>query len=100
MKKNNRYTLKKYLRKKSKDEEFCFHFRSAGMHLKLARMVEKLRLKSKLTQAELARRAKVSQPMIARLERGDQSRIPTLATITKILRALNYKLDLVIKKAS
>lgn len=100
MKKSKRYTLKQYLEGKSANEEFCFHFQSAQMHLKLARMVEQLRLKSKMTQLQLAKKAKVSQPMIARLERGDQHRVPTLATISKVLRALNYELDLVIKKAS
>ncbi len=100
MKRSKRYTLKQYLEGKSKNEEFCFHFQSAQMHLKLARVIEKLRVKSKLTQTQLAKKAKVSQPMIARLEKGDQNRIPTLATINKILRALNYELDLVIKKAS
>jgi transcriptional regulator with XRE-family HTH domain len=36
--------------------------------------------------------------MIARLERGDQDRVPTLATINKVLAALGYEADLVIKK--
>ena len=100
MKKVKRNTLKQYLKGKSKNKEFYFHFQSTQMHLKLARMIEKLRVKSKLTQTQLAKKAGVSQPMIARLEKGDQNRIPTLVTINKILCALNYELDLVIKKAS
>lgn len=47
-----------------------------------------------------AKKAKVSQPMIARLERGDQDRTPTLSTINKILAALGYEADLTIRKAA
>ena len=70
------------------------------MHLKIARVIEELRIKANLTQSELAKRAGVSQPMIARLERGDQNRVPTLSTINKVLFALGYEADLVIKKVA
>ena len=49
---------------------------------------------------QLAKKANVSQPMIARLERGDQDRVPTLSTINKVLSALGYEADLTIKKAA
>ena len=63
-------------------------------------MIEKLRLKNGLTQSELAHMAGVSQPMIARLERGDQDRVPTLSTINKVLNALGHEANLVIKKVA
>jgi predicted transcriptional regulator len=70
------------------------------MHLKVARLLEKLRQKAGWTQAELADKAGVSQPMIARMERGDQDRIPTLSTINKVFGALGYEVDLVVKKVA
>ncbi len=44
-----------------------------------------------LTQAELAKRAGVSQPMIAKLEHPDHN--PTLETLEKVAHALGSRLD-------
>ena len=93
-------SLKKYLKTKLKDKEFSISYEEVKMHLKIARIIEDLRLKSGLTQVQLAKKANVSQPMIARLERGDQDRVPTLSTINKVLSALGYEADLTIKKAA
>lgn len=89
-----------YLKSKLKDKEIRIEYEEVRMHLKIAKTIEKIRIKSGLTQAELARMAKVSQPMIARLERGDQDRVPTLSTINKVLAALGYEADLTIKKVA
>ncbi|RLA61588.1 MAG: hypothetical protein DRQ88_00875 [Epsilonproteobacteria bacterium] len=83
-----------------KDKEISLAFAGVAIHLKIARLIEILRLKEGLTQSQLAKKAKVSQPMIARLERGDQDRVPTLSTINKVLLALGYKADLSIKRAA
>jgi predicted transcriptional regulator len=42
----------------------------------------------------VAKKASVSQPMIARLEKGDHQRTPTFDTIYKILKVLGYELSL------
>ena len=93
-------SLDKYVKSKLKDKEIALSYERVKMHLKIASIIEDLRIKEGLTQAQLAKRAGVSQPMIARLERGDQDRIPTLATINKVLQALGYEADLIIKKAA
>lgn len=90
----------KYLKSKLKDKEITVSYEEVKMHLKIAKIIEELRLKAGLTQDQLAKKSKVSQPMIARLERGDQDRVPTLATINKVLTALGYEADLVVKKAA
>lgn len=36
----------------------------------------------------------ISQALIARIERGDQSRTPTFETLAKILKALGYRVEL------
>jgi len=45
-----------------------------------------------LTQAELGRRAKVSQPVIARLEREGTN--PRLQTLTRVIAATGHSLEL------
>jgi predicted transcriptional regulator len=93
-------SLKAYTKKKLTSKDFRVAYEEAAMHLKVARLLEELRQKAGLTQAELADKAGVSQPMIARMERGDQDRIPTLSTINKVFGALGYEVDLVVKKVA
>ncbi len=45
------------------------------MHLKIERLIEELRLKKELTQAQLSEESGIGQPMISRLEIGDQDRV-------------------------
>jgi len=54
--------------------------------ISLLRNIRALRKKAGLTQAELARRAGVSQSLIARIERGTVN--PRLSTLIKILNVL------------
>lgn len=49
------------------------------------------RLDAGLTQAELARRAGVSQPMVAKLENPDAN--PSIETLEKVARALGARLE-------
>ena len=57
-------------------------------------MVIQLRQKEGLTQEELAKRANTSQPVIARLERGTDSRIPSLELLNKIVHSLGRELEI------
>lgn len=50
-------------------------------------MFKTLRLHKQLTQAQLAKRARVSQPYIVYLEQGVK-RNPSLAVLTRLARAL------------
>lgn len=93
-------TFGSYLKKKLKDSEFSVAYEEASMHLKIAVLIEELRHKKGLTQAQLAKLAGVSQSMIARLEKGDQDRTPTLSTVNKVLSALGYTVDLVFKEVA
>ncbi len=55
-----------------------------------ARMIRQARTAAGLTQAELARRARTSQPTIAAYESG--AKIPTVATLERLLRAAGAEL--------
>ena len=58
----------------------------------IARQLVAFRIEHGLSQAELARRCGVSQPAIARLERGDHE--PRLATLRRVAHALDADLIL------
>jgi len=92
--------FKSYLKKKLVVRDLRIAYEEATIHLKVANLIEELRNKAGLTQTQLAKKAGVSQPMIARLERGDQDRIPTLSTINKVFGALGYEVDIVVKKVA
>lgn len=53
------------------------------------------RLRLGLTQAELAKRANVSQQQIAKLENPDSN--PTLGTLEEVARALGVRIDVVME---
>lgn len=56
----------------------------------------KLRNESNISQSELARRVGVARSTIARMERNLHS--ISLGTFTKLLEAMNYKLEIVKKE--
>ena len=58
----------------------------------IARQLLAFRIEMGLSQAELARRCGVSQPAIARLERGEHE--PRLATLRRVAHALDADLVL------
>lgn len=49
-------------------------------------MIEEMRLKKGITQAELSRRTKISQPRISEYESG--KRIPTMVNLFKMSEAM------------
>ena len=55
-------------------------------------LIARVRREAGLTQAELARRARTSQSMVARYENGAAS--PTVRTLARLLRAAGHELEL------
>lgn len=94
MKKTKSVGLDAVLARQLKDEEIRLGFEERRFYLQVARLVSNLRAKAGVSQAELARTAGVSQPLIARLEKGDQRRTPTFNTVFRILKALGYRLEI------
>ena len=85
--------LKKELQKK----EVKILFDQMQFYLQIARLITELRARAGLSQLDLAKRAGVSQPLIARLEKGDHRRVPTFDTIYKIMKALGYTMSISVK---
>lgn len=90
--------LNDVLAKELKNNDFKFLFDEHKFYLQIAHLISDLRAKTGLSQSDLAKKAKVSQPMIARLERGDHQRTPTFDTIYKILGALGYMMSINVHK--
>lgn len=90
-------TLNNLVARQLRNPELRLRFDERRFYLQIAHLLAELRAESGLTQAEVARRAGVSQPMVARLERGDQRRTPTFDTIHRLLAALGYSLELSIR---
>lgn len=92
-----RRSLDQLVQKYSQDKNFVIAYQERRFYRQVAYLIHDLRKKVGFSQAEVAHRAKVSQPMIARLEAGDPRRTPTLETINRILAALGYQLVLEVK---
>ena len=75
-----------------KDPEYQAALEEFEPYEEIARQLVAFRIETGLSQAELARRCGVSQPAIARLERGEHE--PRLATLRRVAHALDADLVL------
>ena len=64
----------------------------------IGRNIRRLRRRSGYSQAQLAKRACISQAWVCRLETGDEN--PTLASVTRIARALDVEVAELLAKPS
>ena len=85
-------TLNEVINEKLKDDEFSIYYEEELIKNKIARTIVELRQKNGLTQEELAQKAHTTQPVIARLERGSDSRIPSLQLLHRIAHALGQNM--------
>lgn len=97
MKKTRGVSFEKILERQLKNDEIRMAFDERRFYLHVARLIADLREKAGISQAQLAKAAKVSQPLIARLESGDQRRTPTFETIFKVLKALGYRMEITVQ---
>jgi ribosome-binding protein aMBF1 (putative translation factor) len=81
-----------FLKDQLKDSEFRFYYEKTTAVSDIAHIVKILRIRAKITQAQLAKKAKTSQTVIARLESGNDKRIPSLDLLQRIAYALEVKL--------
>ena len=86
------YTLQYHLKESLKDPQFKKAWEESELAYQLSRALIKKRLVKKISQEELARRAKTTQAVISRLE--NMSVNPTLGLLQKIALALNLRLKI------
>lgn len=98
--KANHLPLKKALQKRLRDQEFRFYFNESRAISELCGAVAQSRQALGLNQADLAKKIKTSQSVIARLENGNQGRMPSLDLLGRIAAALNMRLVVGFEKKS
>lgn len=76
------------------DPEFAEEYQKELLINEISKMVVKLRNAMHLTQAEFAKKAGTTQPVIARLESGTDTRVPSLLLLAKIAVASHAKLHI------
>ena len=93
MKKKKRIPYSSYdkdLKQELKDPLFRAKYEVAGKRIEAAYAILEMRHKAKLTQTQLAKKMKVKQSLIARLESGTQN--PTLLTLHSLAEACGKNL--------
>jgi transcriptional regulator with XRE-family HTH domain len=80
--------------KQLKDPEFRFHYEQRKLVHEVAIAVRAMRKQAGLTQAKLAAAVGVSQPMIAKVEKGIEQRAPRWEMIGRIYIALGKQMRL------
>ena len=94
MKRKHLTPARSYLNKKLKNKSIKILFDEEKTKTELAKIIRTAREKSGLSQRELAAKAKTTQGVVARLERGTDSRMPTLLLLSRLLKAANAHLEL------
>ena len=91
------YDFKELLEEKLKDPEFRKEWEAQNEEFEIAKEIIRLRIKAGLTQKELAKKVKTSQPAIARLESGNYRNL-SLSFLRKVGEALGVELHVKFQK--
>lgn len=87
-------THKEYLRKQLRDKQFAETFNCEKQKLRIAYEINTARVKSGLSQQDLARMAGVTQQMVSRIETASKANM-SHGTVCKIAEALGMDVGLV-----
>jgi DNA-binding XRE family transcriptional regulator len=87
-------TLNDVINHELKDKEFAVEYQRELLINAIAKMINQLRCSNKLTQAQLAKSIGTSQSVIARLEGGNDTRVPSLELLARIAMATHSRLNI------
>lgn len=85
-------SFEEHLRKEMKNPVFRKAYEEAGERLRARYEITVMRHKKKMTQKQLAKKMKMNQTSIARIEAGEQNL--TIGTLKKFARAFGKKLQI------
>lgn len=91
-KKKAYHSAEKFIQKLLKDNEVRVLFEAERAKTLIADAVRTARIKTGLTQVELAKAASTTQAVISRIESGSDSRTPSLELLSRIAGACKAKL--------
>ena len=92
MKKAVGVPLKRVLEKKLRDPSFRMYFNESKALSELCSAITQARQARAMTQAALAESAGTTQSVIARLESGNNGRMPSLELLGRVAKALRLSL--------
>ena len=95
MKKQKFYSAKVLHREWMKDSEYRREYEKLEPEFQIARQMIGARIKQKMSQAELAKKAGTGQAVISRLE-GMNAK-PSISLLQRVAQALNTKINITIK---
>jgi ribosome-binding protein aMBF1 (putative translation factor) len=84
---------KSFFDKMLRDPEIKMHYEQEKTKTNIAYAVRAARTRAGLTQAELAKKIKTTQSVIARLEGGTDKRTPSLDLLARIASACDAELE-------
>lgn len=87
-------TLNDVIQEQLKDKSFAVEYERESLINAIACIVVKLRQNKHLTQSQLAKKIGTTQSVIARLESGSDSRIPSLTMLSRIANATHTKINI------
>lgn len=90
--KNKLYTLEDDLKKRLKNPKFRRLWQESEVEYQLARKLIEKRIKQKVSQRTLAKKAKTTQAIISRIESMNAN--PSLALLKRIAHALDSHLEI------
>lgn len=90
--KNKLYTFRDDLKKRLKDPEFLQLWKESEVEYQLARKLIQKRLKQKMSQRILAKRAKTTQAVISRIESMNTN--PSISLLKRLASALDLRLEI------
>jgi ribosome-binding protein aMBF1 (putative translation factor) len=85
---------KSYFSSKLKDQTIKSFYDEEKAKSQIAKMIRTAREKAGLSQRELASKAGTTQAVVSRIESGNDTRMPSLTLIYRLLLASNAKLEL------
>ena len=94
-----RKSLDAFIAEEMRNADFRIPFHEARARSDIAHALAQARKRAGLTQAEVARRARTTQPVIGRLE-GGTLRMPSLPLIHRVARAVGLQLIIGLVRAS
>ena len=83
-----------YVNKKLKDKTIKVLFDEEKTRSEIARIVRAAREHAGMSQRALAKKAATTQAVVARLELGTDSRMPSLTLIARLLKAADAHLEI------
>ena len=87
-------SISDHIKEKQADPEFEKLYNRSKVISEISQKVYELRISAGLSQKEIADKANTTQPVVARLESGKDTRTPSIELLNKLATAANKSLNI------